>query len=158
LIIPIDKANPSQVIGNGYIAQLSPTLSSIFVFDIRPEDEGKTCNLEFHMPPVSPWPDMSPVKLRSPGGITVSSVGQQAASAGISANDVVNSTIVGSVPSVQPANRYSIVSVPCAAGQRVAYQLDSAGGLDMDFFQMTTSTGLVHVGVLSTMCSSSTKS
>ena len=138
MIIPIDKANPSQVIGNGYIAQLSPTLSSIFVFDIRPEDEGKTCNLKFHMPPVSPWPDMSPVRLRSPGGITVSRVGQQAALAGISANDVVYSTIVGSVPSVQSANRYSIVSVPCAAGQRVAYQLDSAGGLDMDFFQMTT--------------------
>jgi glucan endo-1,3-beta-D-glucosidase len=90
------------------------------------------------MPPVSPLPDISPVKLRSPGGITVSSIGQQAASAGTSANDVFESTIVGSVPSVQYANRYSIVTVPCAAGQRVAYKLDSAGGLEMNFFQMTT--------------------
>ncbi|KAF3000979.1 hypothetical protein E8E13_009377 [Curvularia kusanoi] len=60
LIVSIDTANPAKVLGNGYIAQLSPTLSSVFVFDFRPEDQGKTCNLAFHMPPPSPWPDMSP--------------------------------------------------------------------------------------------------
>ncbi|KAF2633231.1 glycoside hydrolase family 17 protein [Macroventuria anomochaeta] len=131
------NADPSKVIGNGYVAQLSPTMSTVFVFDVRPEDQGKTCNLAFHMPPASPWPDMSPVKIRSPGGIIVSSVGQQAASAEISANDVGSSNFVGWVPSIQPANQYNIASVPCAAGQRVAYQIESTGGLTMDFFQMT---------------------
>lgn len=136
LIIPVDKSNPSKTIGNGYVAELSATVSTIFVFDVRPEHEGKTCNLDFHMPPISPWPDMFPVKVRSPGGINVASVGSQAASDGISANDVGISSLVGSVPSVEPANQYSIASVPCAAGQRVAYQLESTGGLVMDFFQM----------------------
>ncbi|KAJ4312106.1 hypothetical protein N0V94_007627 [Neodidymelliopsis sp. IMI 364377] len=138
LIVPVDKANPSKVIGNGYTAQLSPTLSTVFVFDVRPEYQGKTCNIAFHMPPAFPWPDMSPVKVRSPGGITVSSVGQQAASAEISANDVGSSKLVGWVPSIEPANQYDIASVPCAAGQRVAYQVESIGGLAMDFFQMTS--------------------
>lgn len=137
LIVPVDKADPSKVIGNGYVAQLSPTMSTVFVFDVRPENQGKTCNLAFHMPPAFPWPDMSPVKSRSPGGIIVSSVGQQAASADISASNVDSSSVIGSIPSLQPANQYNIASVPCAAGQRVAYQIESTGGLVMDFFQMT---------------------
>lgn len=137
LIVPVDKADPSKVVGNGYVAQLSSTMSTVFVFDVRPENQGKTCNLAFHMPPAFPWPDMSPVKIKSPGGIIVSSVGQQAASADISANNVGSSSVVGWVPSIQSANQYHIASVPCAAGQRVAYQIESTGGLAMDFFQMT---------------------
>lgn len=90
------------------------------------------------MPPASPFPDLAPVKVRSPGGIIVSSVGQHAASADISANDVGSSKLVGWVPAIEPANQYNIASVPCAAGQRVAYQIESIGGLAMDFFQMTS--------------------
>ncbi|KAJ4378787.1 hypothetical protein N0V86_005660 [Didymella sp. IMI 355093] len=137
LIVPVDKSDPAKVIGIGYVAQLSPTLSTVFVFDVRPENQGKTCNLAFHMPPAFPWPDMSPVKIRSPGGIIVSSVGQQITSANISASNVVGSDVVGWVPSVQPANQYNFQSLPCAAGQTVAYQMQSTGGLAMDFFQTT---------------------
>lgn len=138
LIVPVDKADPSKAVGSGYVAQLSPNMATVFVFDVHPENQGKSCNLAFHMPPASPWPDMSPVKLRSPGGIIVSSVGQQAASAEISANDVGSSSVIGWVPSIEPANQYNIASIPCAAGRRVAYQIESIGGLAMDFFQMTT--------------------
>jgi glucan endo-1,3-beta-D-glucosidase len=137
LIVPVDKSDPSKVMGNGYVAQLSPTLSTVFVFDVRPETQGKTCNLALYVPPAFPWPDMSPVKIRSPGGIIVSSVGQHIASANISASNVVNFGVVGWVPSVQPANQYNLQSLPCAAGQTVAYEMESTGGLIMDFFQMT---------------------
>ncbi|KAF3053626.1 hypothetical protein E8E11_008665 [Didymella keratinophila] len=137
LIVPVDKSDPSKVIGNGYVAQLSPTLATIFVFDVRPENQGKTCNLAFHMSSASPWPDMSPVKIRSPGGIIVSSVGQQAASADVSASNVVSSDVVGWIPSISPSNQYDLVSFPCPAGQRVVYQAESTGGLAMEFFQMT---------------------
>lgn len=137
LIVPVDKSDPSKIIGNGYVAQLSPTLATVFVYDVRAEYQGKTCNLAFHMPPAFPWPDMSPVKIRSPGGIIVSSVGQQAASADISASNVVSSGVVGWIPSVSPSNQYDLASFPCPAGQRVAYQVESTGGLAMDFFQMT---------------------
>ncbi|KAF3041556.1 hypothetical protein E8E12_007582 [Didymella heteroderae] len=135
-IVPVDKSDPSKVIGNGYVAQLSPNLSTVFVFDVRPENQGKTCTLAFHMPPASLWPDMSPVKIRSPGGVIVSSMGQQAAWAGISASNFVSSGVVGWVPSVQLSNQYNFASLPCAAGQRVAYQVESTGGLTMDFFQV----------------------
>jgi hypothetical protein len=138
LIISVDKADPSKIIGNGYVAHLSPTIFTVFVFDVRPENQGKTCNLTFHMPVALPWPDMSPVKVRSPGGITISSVDQQVTSMEISANDVSSSSLVGWVPSVEPANQYNIASVPCAAGQRIAYQVESTGGFTMDFFQTTT--------------------
>lgn len=135
LIVPVDKSDPSKVIGNGYVAQLSPTLSTVFVFDVRPENEGKICTTAFHVPQTFIWADMSPFKIRSPGGIVVSSVRRQATSADISASDVVSFGVVGWVPSVQPANQYNLASFPCAAGQRVAYQIESTGGLVMEFFQ-----------------------
>ncbi|KAF1926872.1 glycoside hydrolase family 17 protein [Didymella exigua CBS 183.55] len=131
------NSDPFNIRSNGYVARLSPTLSTVFVFDVRSENRGKTCNLAFYMPPAFPWQDISPVKIRSPGGIIVSSVGQQSTSADISASNIVSTGVVGWVPSVQPANQYNLASFPCAAEQKVAYQIESAGGLTMDFFQMT---------------------
>lgn len=137
LIVPVDKADPSKIIDNSYIAQLSATLSTVFVFDVLPEHQGQTCNLAFHMPPAFSWPDLSPVKMQMPGGILVSSVEQQSAAENTSTSNVVSSGLVGWIPLVQPGNQYNLVSTPCAAGQRVAYQIESTGGLAMDFFQMT---------------------
>lgn len=105
------------------------------------------------MPPAFPWPDISPVKIRSPGGINVSSVGQKAVSAGISASNVVSSGIVGWIPSISLSNQHDLVSFPCPAGQRVAYQVESTGGLAMDFFPNDDAVAwFVHVGVLRSMC------
>ncbi|RYN54916.1 hypothetical protein AA0118_g9007 [Alternaria tenuissima] len=39
----MDKADPTKVIGNGYTVQLSPTASTVFVYDVRPEFTGKAC-------------------------------------------------------------------------------------------------------------------
>jgi glucan endo-1,3-beta-D-glucosidase len=138
LVIPVDKANPTTLVGNGYTAQLSPTFSTIFVFDIRPEYQGKLCNLVFYMPPAFPFTDLSPVKIRSPGGISVSRLSNRVATPAISANSVGSAIPVGAVPSVQFANQYAVTSMPCEAGNQVAYQVDSIRGLSMDFFQMTS--------------------
>lgn len=139
LIVPIHKANPSRVAGNGYTAQLSPDLSTVFGFDIRPEHQGKLCNLVFYMPPAFPFADLAPVKIRSPGGINVSRLSSnRVATPEISVDSVGSATLVGTVPSIQFANQYTVTSMPCEAGQNVAYQVDSIGGLTMDFFQMTS--------------------
>ncbi|KAF2028612.1 glycoside hydrolase [Setomelanomma holmii] len=130
------QSNPTQIVGNGYTAQLSPTISTVFVFDVRPGHQGKTCNLVFFLPPAFPFPDMSPVKIRSPGGITVSRLSNSAARPDVTANDVGTSTPVGAALSMQFANQYIVGSGPCDAGQQVAYQVDSTGGLAMNFFQM----------------------
>jgi glucan endo-1,3-beta-D-glucosidase len=138
LVVPIDKANPTTIVGNGYTAQLSPTLSTVFVFDVGPEHQGKLCNLVFYMPSALPFADLAPVKIRSPGGISVSRLSSSVATPEISANSVGGATPVGAVPSIQFANQYAVTSMPCEAGQRVAYKVDSTGGLVMDFFQMTS--------------------
>ncbi|KAH7073784.1 glycoside hydrolase superfamily [Paraphoma chrysanthemicola] len=137
LIVPIDKANPTRVVGIGYTGQLSQSISTIFVFDVRPEHKGKTCNLVFFVPPASPFPDMSPAKIRAPGGIIVSRLGNSAIRADVNASDAGPSTPVGVAPSIQFGGQYTVGSGPCDAGERVAYQVDSSGGLTMDFFQMT---------------------
>ncbi|KAH3976975.1 hypothetical protein HBH98_011590 [Parastagonospora nodorum] len=89
------------------------------------------------MPPAAPF-DLSPAKIRSPGGIIVSRLNGRVASLDVSANNVGSSTPVGTVPSIRPDNQYAVSSMPCEGGQRVAYQIDSTGGLVMDFFQMTS--------------------
>jgi glucan endo-1,3-beta-D-glucosidase len=138
LIVPVDKTDPSKVIGNVYAAQLSPTVSTVFVYDIRPEYHGKVCNLVFFVPPVSLFDGFSPAKIRLPGGISLSRLSSSVASPEISANSIGSSTPVGTVASIQPDNQYAVSSMPCEGGQRVAYQIDSVGGLTMDFFQMTS--------------------
>lgn len=138
LIIPIDQANPANIVGNGFTAQLSPTISTVFVFDVRSEHQGKLCNLVFFMPPPFPVDEWAPVKIRTPGGIAVARLDNTVTTPQISANSVGSSTPVGTVSSIQSANQYTISSMPCEAGQRTAYQVDSVGGLTMDFFQMTS--------------------
>ncbi|KAI4604965.1 hypothetical protein J4E90_008402 [Alternaria incomplexa] len=135
-LIPIDKADPTKVIGNGYTAQLSPTISTVFVYDIRPEFAGKTCTLALHMPPPFPLPETAPVQIRTPGGISVSRLANQVPDT-VSMQSVGNSSLVGVAQLIEPARQYNVASFPCEAGQRVSYQVDSINGLDMNWFQMT---------------------
>lgn len=136
LIVPIDKADPRNVIRNGYSAQLTPTTSTVFVFDIHPEHHGKNCNLAFYMPPPFPFAALAPAQIRSPGGISVARLGRRAALAEMSTSSVGASSPVGSAPSIGAEGQYNIANFSCEAGQRTAYQVDSIGGLDMNFFQM----------------------
>lgn len=138
LIIPIDKADPNRVIDNGYTAQLSPAWSTVFVFDVNPAFKDRTCDLMFFVPPASPSNQIAPAHIQSPGGIGVSRLNNGPASARISTSAVGGTAPVGSVPSVQFGNQYRIGTMPCNGGERVGYQLDSVGGLVMDFFQMTS--------------------
>jgi glucan endo-1,3-beta-D-glucosidase len=125
-------------VGNGYAAQLSPTLSTVFVFDVRPNLQGRICNLVFFVRPISLLEYLSPAKIRSPGGISVSRLSSRVDSPRISADSVGSLTPVGTVPLIQPASSYTVSSMPSQGGQRVAYEVDSVGGLTMEFFQMTS--------------------
>jgi glucan endo-1,3-beta-D-glucosidase len=112
-------------------------MSTVFAFDVGPEHKGKICNLVFYMPPTSPFDDLAPVKLRTFGGISLSRLNSGVATPEVNASNAGSMTLLGTVPLVQPANQYAISSTPCEAGQRVWYQVDSIGGLSMDFFQTT---------------------
>ena len=136
LIIPIDKSSPNKIIGNGFRAQLSPTISTVFVYDVSPAYAGKTCTLVFYLPPPFKYQDLAPVQIRASGGISVARLSNPV-SANSNANNIGNSSPVGSVSSVQLGNQYTIASALCQAGQTLAYEVDSLSGLTMDWFQMT---------------------
>lgn len=131
VIRSFEKGDPTKIVGDGYTASLSPTLSTVFVFDVHPEHQGKTCNLAFHMPPPFKMPELAPVQIQSPGGISVSRLADP--------NNVGDSSPVGEIFSIELGNQYNIANAPCEAGQKIAYQVDSTGGLSMHFFQMTSS-------------------
>lgn len=130
LIVPIDSTDPNEVIGNSYTAQVSPTRSTLFVFDVPPSS-AKTCNLVFTVPALFNSAYTAPFQIYSPGGISFSRLDS-------SASTTVGGTAVGALPAILPGNKYTIASGPCEAGQRVSYRADSVNGLDMDFFQMTS--------------------
>jgi glucan endo-1,3-beta-D-glucosidase len=81
-------------------------------------------------------PEMAPVHIRVPGGISVSRLANQVPDE-VSSQSVGSSSLVGVVPLVQTARQYNVASFPCEAGHKVGYQVDSVGGLDADWFQMT---------------------
>lgn len=132
----MDKADPLKVLENGYTVQLSPTMSTLFVYHVRPEFAGRTCMMAMYMPPASPMPELAPVKVITPGGFSVSRLANQVLG-NVTAQHVGSSSLVGAVGILEPARRYNIASFPCEAGQRVGYQVDSIGGLAMNWFQMT---------------------
>jgi glucan endo-1,3-beta-D-glucosidase len=71
-----------------------------------------------------------------PGGIQVSRL-DRSANGTASASAVGGSAPVGSVPQLMPGNKYVIQSAPCEHGL-AGYRIDSTGGLDLDFFQMSS--------------------
>ncbi|KAF1961489.1 glycoside hydrolase [Byssothecium circinans] len=127
-----DLTCPSSVkpIGNQYIGQVSPTRSTLFALDI-PSTPGKTCNTFFTLPGLFDPKYPTPFALNSPGGISVSRL------SGPNIATTQDVSIVGSVPRLLPGNKQLIESGPCAAGKQIGYRVDSVGGLDMTFFQMS---------------------
>jgi glucan endo-1,3-beta-D-glucosidase len=114
----------------------------VFAFDIGQEHAGKTCNLIFYMAPARPLFELGPIAIRIPGGIRVSLLSDNGADVSLGINlGFMNvrlnaGTQLGLALSVQLGNQYNVGSMPCPAGQRMAFQADSLLGLTADFFQM----------------------
>jgi len=82
LIVPFEKADPKKVIGDSYTAQLSPSVSTVFVFDVSSTYQGKTCTLALRIPPAFDLPAFTPLHINAPGGISVSRVDGQTPAVG----------------------------------------------------------------------------
>lgn len=135
LLVPIDRSNGSNIIGNSYIAQISSSFSTLFNFNLPSEFQGKTCNLVFHVPPESQeW--WHPWHLSTPGGILFSQL-ETPATALTSSGTVSNSRPIGSVNSLELGG-HPVSSAPCEAGTTVGYRADALGALDLQYFQMTS--------------------
>lgn len=134
LLVEVDKTQPSKALGNSYNAHISSNVSSIFNFDIPPSYQGKTCSLVFFFPQRNQLTTSNHTAYGD-GGLDFTRL-QSPATEQTTYNTIpAFAKDIGSVASLQAGNSYVIVSGPCYAGQRIAYQVSVIGNLDLDFFQ-----------------------
>lgn len=134
LIVPVDSANPTTAKGTSYFATISPTVSSIFNFDIKPEDAGKTCSLVFLFPEQKDL-ETSSFTFNGKGGIKVTSITAPATEQTTYNTVPAAGQLTQTISSVQPGNEYFVASMACPAGQRIGVEFSSTDGLDLHYFQ-----------------------
>lgn len=133
LIVPVDSANPSKAYGTSYNGKVSATVSSIFNFDIKSSDAGKTCSLVFLFPKQADL-ETSSYTFNGKGGLKITALKAPATEQTTYASSpaAVQST---TVESVAPGNSYLVESFACPAGDRIGFEFSSTGGLELEYFQ-----------------------
>ncbi|MCJ1453513.1 hypothetical protein MMC28_003860 [Mycoblastus sanguinarius] len=148
LIVPLNKDQPDTAGGTSYNGTMSPSISSVFNFDIPSSDAGKTCTLIFFFPTQDEL-TTSAFSLSGSGGFDVAqltSVVTQETS--YSTCPATESDLAGP-SSVTPGNEYVIASGSCAAGQTLSYLVSATGSLDLSYFQ---DSGASPIGFFITVC------
>lgn len=134
LIVPVDKSQPDTATNTGYNGHFSPTISSIFNFDIPPSYQGRTCTLVFLFPNRESL-QTSNYTVSGTGGIDIAQLVSPATSATTYNNQPAVNVTVGSIPDLLAGNSYTISSGPCYAGERIGYKVSATGSLDLNYFQ-----------------------
>ena len=133
LIIPVDNTSPDTAHGTSYNGLVTPTVDSLFLFDIPASDAGKTCSLIFLFPTQQQLQTSS---------FTMSGCGQ--IDFGLVANEATQGTTWNNkgpvktdygITTVAPGNSYLISTFACPAGRQVTFQLESVGGTNLNYFQ-----------------------
>ena len=134
LIVPVDKENPTKPGGDSFNGTISPTISSIFNFDIPASYAGKTCSLIFLLPTQGKL-ETSAYSLSGSGGIDAARLTSPATEQ--TSYDTVASVAkeFGGPASVTPGNSYVIGTGPCNANQRLGYKISATGTLSLNYFQ-----------------------
>ncbi|KAK5107818.1 hypothetical protein LTR62_000632 [Meristemomyces frigidus] len=135
LIVPVNSAMPDKAYGTQYNATITPEISTVFNFDLPQSYAGKTCSLVFLFPEQAAL-ETSAYTFNGQGGITVGKL-----SAPATAQSTYNSVAkedfhpAGSIASLKPGNSYVVSSYACEAGATVAFEFESTGGLDLEYFE-----------------------
>jgi glucan endo-1,3-beta-D-glucosidase len=148
LIVPVDSANPSKAYGTSYNGTISPSVSSIFNFDIPSSYAGKTCSLVFLFPELSQL-ETSSYSFNNQGGLAITGLVSPATEQTTFDSVPASNGQKRSIERVVPGNGYSILTQECPAGQRISFEFSSVGGLDVNFFQDYNPSPL---GVYVTVC------
>ncbi|KAK2593266.1 hypothetical protein QQS21_009031 [Conoideocrella luteorostrata] len=133
LIIPVDKSNPDKAAGTSYFGEVTPTISSIFNFDIPASDNGKTCTLVFLFPDQSQLVTSS-YTFSGDGKIDFSMLNGPASTSTTFNNQPGKKTDYG-VTTVAPGNSYSIATFPCPGGQTIAFEMGECDNTNFRYFQ-----------------------
>ncbi|KAL8902262.1 MAG: hypothetical protein Q9207_004816 [Kuettlingeria erythrocarpa] len=134
LIVPVDKNQPDTAANTGFNGIVSPTVSSIFNFDIPPSYEGRTCTSVFLFPTRESL-QTSNFTLSGSGGLEVNRLVSPATAETTYNNQPAVEEAAGSIPDLQAGNSYTLVSGPCFAGERVPLKVSATGSLNLDYFQ-----------------------
>merc|ERR1712072_865509 len=114
LIVPVSSENKDKAYGTSYNGTISPSVSSIFNFDLPQSYEGQTCSL------VLLFPEQDQLETSA---FTFNGVPEAAVEG------------IGAISEVRPGNSYVVASHECNAGARQSFEFMSTGGLDLEFFQ-----------------------
>lgn len=131
LIIPVDSSNPDNAPGTSYFGEVTSTVSSIFNFDIPPEDDGKTCTLVFLFPNQSDL-ETSSFTFSGDGVIDFTYLDSPATQSTTYNNQPGVWADLGD-KTVSPGHSYSIYTFDCPAGEAIAFEMSAAGACDTDF-------------------------
>ncbi|PGH31821.1 hypothetical protein GX50_05425 [[Emmonsia] crescens] len=127
LIIPIDSEAPDVARGTSYNGTITPTVSSVFNFDIPSASQGLTCNLWFLFPERN--------YLFSGDGMVKFSRLVAPATLATSYANVPATQEQLQAAALIPGQKYNMTSFECPAGQAIAFRMDSAGSTELNYFQ-----------------------
>lgn len=135
LIVPVDSANPDKEYGTQYNGTISPTVSSIFDFDIPATAQDKTCSLVFLFPDHKDL-QTSNYYFSGSGALNFQPLAAPATE-GTTYNTQPDSDGAGGYGlKVSPGNSYAVTSfTPCPAGRRVAVKMSTSSDTCLSWFQ-----------------------
>jgi len=135
LIVPVSSENKDKAYGTSYNGTISPSVSSIFNFDLPYSYEGQTCSLVFLFPEQDQL-ETSAFTFNGKGGLTVNELSSPATEQ-TTYNSVPKPAVegIGAISEVRPGNSYVVASHECNAGARQSFEFMSTSGLDLEFFQ-----------------------
>lgn len=133
LIIPVNSSAPNQAFGTSFNGEITPTVSTLYLFDIPPADVGRTCTFVFLFPQQSQLTTSS-FTFSGNGGIDFSRLSGNA-NLGTTFNTVPPVQTSFGVTTVAPGNSYTIASFDCPAGQAITFRLSASGDTRLTYFQ-----------------------
>ncbi|KAK6524010.1 hypothetical protein TWF694_005678 [Orbilia ellipsospora] len=132
LIVPVDSSKPNTAYGTQYNGLITPTVSTIFNFDVRPAFQGKKCSLVWLFPN-NPPSDTSSYTY-SGGGSFHFWKKSNVANQGTTYNNQGGNSVDYGVTHVAPGNSYTITTFDCPAGQAIAFEISTTDS-NLNYFQ-----------------------
>ncbi|KAL2870213.1 ubiquitin 3 binding protein But2 C-terminal domain-containing protein [Aspergillus lucknowensis] len=133
LIVPVDSSSPDGASGTSLNGTVSPTVSTIFNFDVPATDAGRTCSLVFLFPKQEEL-ETSAFSFSGDGRVQFGSVTTPASTSTTYNNAPQISENFGEF-TIAPGNSYSICRFECPAGQTVGYEMSNAGSTNLEYFE-----------------------